>query len=236
MFVLYKLLGQLVLPLPAGLLALAAMVALSQQKAAKIAAAGLLVAIWLLSCPLVGRSLLRLVDDRVPRRPVDSLPAADAVVVLSGGFPDRELCALQLQRLGKAPVVIFSGRISELNAARLKDLIALARLTPQQVVLEQTSRTTVEGGEALAGIARTRGWRSVLLVSHAYHQRRALRNYHSADLVVIPALCPELRLPPREDMRRRPREEKLLDLLPGADGLRYTNLALRELLGAALQR
>lgn len=234
MLTLYKFLGYLLLPMPAGLLLSALALVLLRPRSGTTVALALLALIWLSATPVVGRKLLRLVEDRIASLAMADLPPADAVVVLSGGFPDRELCGLRLLQQGKAPVVLFSGRSSELNTDRLNDLIQLAHLSPKQVMREQTSRTTREGGEALAAIARTRGWQSVLLVSHAYHQRRALQSYRSPDLEVIPAICPELSLPSREALRHRPTDQKLLDLLPGPDGLRYTNLALRELLGAAL--
>jgi|688.fasta_scaffold374267_2 uncharacterized SAM-binding protein YcdF (DUF218 family) len=236
MFLLYKLFGQLVMPLALGLML--ALAATSRWPARQARPLLLLVlsALWLVSLPVVGRQLLRLVDDRVPPTPVASLPRADAVVVLSGDFPRRELCALHLRHSGKAPVVLFSGRMFEGDILRLRQLLAMTNLGPQQLRFEQASRTTSEGGAAFAAIAAREGWRRVLLVSSAYHLPRALARYRTPGVEVIGAVCPELRLADRAMMARRPLEEKVSDWIPSAEGLNGSSTAIRELLGLLVRR
>lgn len=231
MFLLYKLFGQLVMPLALGLLVALAATCRWPARQARPVLLIVLGVLWLLSLPVVARQLLRLVDDRVPLTPVASLPQADAVVVLSGDFPRRELCALHLRHSGKAPVVLFSGRMFEGDILRLRQLLAMTGLGPEQLRFEQDSRTTTEGGGAFAALAAKEGWRRVLLVSSAHHLPRALARYRTPGVEVVGAVCPELRLPDRVMMARRPVEEKVSDWIPNAEGLRGTSIAIRELLG-----
>jgi uncharacterized SAM-binding protein YcdF (DUF218 family) len=236
MFVLYKLFGQLAMPLALGLLVSLAATSRWPARPVRPLLLTVLAGLWLLSLPIVARQLLRLVDDRVPTTPVASLPQADAVVVLSGDFPRRELCALHLQHIGKAPVVLFSGRMFEGDILRLRQLLSMTSLKPEQLRFEQVSRTTSEGGGAFAALAAREGWRRVLLVSSAYHLPRALARYRTPGIEVIGAVCPELTLPDRAMMSRRPLEEKVSDWIPTADGLSGSSTAIRELLGLLAPR
>lgn len=231
MFLLYKLFGQLVMPLALGLMLALAATSRWPARPARLLLLAVLGGLWLLSLPVVARQLMRLVDDRIPLTPLASLPQADAVVVLSGDFPRRELCALHLRHSGKAPVVLFSGRMFEGVMVRLRQLLALTGLEPGQLRFEQASRTTSEGGAAFAALAAREGWRRVLLVSSAYHLPRALARYRTPGIEVIAAVCPELRMPDRAMMARRPLEEKVTDWIPTAEGLRGSSTAIRELLG-----
>ncbi|MFM7393763.1 MAG: YdcF family protein [Cyanobium sp.] len=236
MFVLYKMFGQLVMPLALGLMVALAATCRWPARPVRPLLLAVLAGLWLLSLPVVARQLMRLVDDRVPVTPEARLPQADAVVVLSGGFPERELCGLHLRHSGKAPVVLFSGRMFEGDVLRLRQLLAMTGLGAEQLRFEQASRTTSEGGVAFAALAAREGWRRVLLVSSAYHLPRALARYRTPGIEVIGAVCPELRLPDRAMMSRRPLEEKVSDWIPTAEGLRGSTTAIRELLGLLVPR
>src|SRR5260370_11478971 len=76
------------------------------------------------STPIVGDSLLKILEDRFPKLEVDDCPPADAIVVLSGILrktrskhgglewaegADRFEQGILLRTAGKAPVLIFTG-------------------------------------------------------------------------------------------------------------------------------
>lgn len=239
-FLLYKLLGHLLMPLPAGILLAGLALLLLPHGADNLVACAILAGLWALGTPALGHRLLGRIERSVNTPPLADLPQADAVVSLSGGFPWRDLRALDLHRLGKAPVVVFSGQVNPTNKAALDQLIALARLAPAELLLEQQSRTTAEGGRALAALARQRGWQRILLVSDGYHLARAMAHYGQGGLVVIPVKAmaeptPEAN-PARQPPLRRSLAERLVELIPGPWGLAHSQRALRERIGALLFR
>ena len=235
-FLLYKLVGHLLMPLPAGLALASLALLLLPHGADRLVVGAILAGLWALGTPALGHLLLGRIERRVSIPPLTDLPQADAVVALSGGFPWRDLRALDLHRLGKAPVVVFSGQVNPTNKAALDQLIALADLAPIELLLEQQSRTTAEGGRALAALARQRGWQRILLVSDGYHLARAMAHYSQGGLVVIPVKAmagPSAEgNPARQQRLGPPLAERLVDLIPGPWGLAHSQRALRERIGA----
>jgi uncharacterized SAM-binding protein YcdF (DUF218 family) len=231
-FLIYKLLGNLLMPLPAAIALACLAVLLLPHGADRLVACTILAGLWALGTPALGHQLLGRIERRVVTPPLTDLPRADAVVALSGGFPWRELRALDLHRLGKAPVVVFSGRINPTNKTALDQLIALAALAPAELLLEQQSRTTAEGGRALAALARQRGWRRILLVSDGYHLARAMAHYSQGGLVVIPVRSMAEQTTAANQARQPALGMRLPDLIPGPWGLANSQRALRERIGA----
>jgi uncharacterized SAM-binding protein YcdF (DUF218 family) len=241
-YTLYKLAGQLLMPLPLALGLFALLWWLDPPGAPWIGPL-MLGLLAVLSTPAAGGWLRR----RVERRGVgdgagcggdpDELPAADVLVVLSGGFPHRDLWGLTLLRCGKAPVLLFSGRTSPGTALARNQLIALARVEPKRLLFESASRSTVEGGTAFRTLAAEKGWRSVLLVSDAYHLARARRDYGVVGVRVMTAPCPAPQQAPiPTPAAARPLDRRVLDLVPSVEGLAGSTLAVRELLGLLLRR
>lgn len=228
MFAVIKLLVQLLMPLPAGLLLAVAGLLLPNPTLSRPVIALALLFTWLASTPAVGRWLTMRQVGSVRPTDLAILPQADVVVVPSGGFPHRELLALELFHLGKAPVVAFSGRRDPDGTRRLAELCGLANLPAAKTVVETNSRTTAEGGKAFQELARSHGWSSALLVSGDYHLARAVHLYRGPHLAVVPVACPEPGLPqPDAIWSLRPLDQKLQDFLPHPDGLMYTNRVVR---------
>lgn len=111
---------------------------------------------------------------------------ADAILVLgsrvhgdgrpSGSLIDRTRTAAELWREGLAPVVILSGGhgadapISEPEAMRT--LALEAGVPASALVLDEAGVDTAASIRFAARLARERGWRRVLVVSHDYHLAR----------------------------------------------------------------
>jgi uncharacterized SAM-binding protein YcdF (DUF218 family) len=87
--------------------------------------------------------------------------------------------------------------------------------------IESASRTTAENAAASAKLLGER--KRIALVTTAWHMRRARRAFEAAGFEVLPA--------PTAYIGRV--ESELLALLPSAEGLGYSRLALREYLGTA---
>lgn len=108
--------------------------------------------------------------------PQDSLEKVDAIVVVSGGDSNKRIDkGVQLYKEGWGKVLIFSGAAAEgdiSNAQAMKN-IAVSRGVPQAAVLvEEKSKTTAENAEFTAEIIKERGYKSIILVTAPYHQRR----------------------------------------------------------------
>ena len=126
---------------------------------------------------LIGRALV--VEDPVTK--------ADAIVVVAGGTPSREETAATLFREGLAPDVVLSNpftpdRVRHLIAmgARRLDYQGEARVVLEHrgvparaiVALPHPVKTTEAELKAVGELARSRGWRRVILVTSPQHSRR----------------------------------------------------------------
>lgn len=92
--------------------------------------------------------------------------------------------------------------------------------------IESESRTTAENAKFSAALLRAAGVTRVLLVTHAFHMPRAAAQFEHAGLQVIPAPTGFQGL----------REFEWLHLVPAADALRLSHVALREWLALARDR
>lgn len=123
--------------------------------------------LWL---PAVGRALV--VADPLPA-------AADAVVPLAGG-DERSVYAARLFVAGHAAWYVAANMDLNLPGVRASyaELVrqeAVWQGVPAErvVLVPGTVATTCQEAEAVAGLARERGWRSLLVVTDPYHTRRA---------------------------------------------------------------
>ena len=107
---------------------------------------------------------------------------ADAVVVLSGSNYDRLARALQLMRAGTAPLLAISD-------GRHTDPSLCGRRRPYRVLCFRPDPFSTRGeAEAIARLARARGWRTVDVVTSRYHVFRAriiLRRCYHGTLRIV---------------------------------------------------
>jgi uncharacterized SAM-binding protein YcdF (DUF218 family) len=147
-----------------------------------------------------------------PYAPVDlaRLPACDAVVMLGGGvrpsrhdplgfdctaMADRFLLGLELVRLQKAPVLVLGGGYrrggdyGSVEVRLTKDWLGAWGLTNAAVLeLGRCANTRVEA-ERLQVLAQQHHWQRVLLVTSAWHMKRAEAAFRNAGITVVPAAC-----------------------------------------------
>jgi uncharacterized SAM-binding protein YcdF (DUF218 family) len=168
-------------------------------------AAWIWLAVW--SLPIVSGPALVALESEFPAVPLDHLPAADAIVVLGGaiGTPDRRRPfptltdssdrlwhAARLFRVGKAPLMVLSGgsdpAVALTSEARaMQVFLTELGLPSEAMLLEERSRTTLQNAEFTAALLRERGLRTVLLVTSAFHMRRAMGAFEAEGLRVVPA-------------------------------------------------
>lgn len=250
MFILKKLLAALAVP-PFSLLLLAVLGLCCARRWPRFGrglAASVLTLLMLMSLPLVGKRLLRTLEDAPPlpaaaselRR---SLADAQAIVVLGGGsYPaaveyggdtvnalslQRLRYGARLQRLSGLPLLVsggapFGGR-PEAESMR-QALVEEFGVTPRWV--EAASRDTAENALYSAQQLRQAGVTRVALVTHAWHMPRARELFAAQDLTVIAA--------PTGFANDSP--SLLADLLPHPAALGESSVAVHEWLGRLWNR
>lgn len=204
------------------------------------------VALYLASIPAVGGRLLNRLESAYPRVKVEDAPIADAVLVLGGtmGSPapagylsnwsdaaDRFEAGVALVQTGKAAKLLFSGApqstddsVESEGATMRRHAIARGVPADKTVVLGKVGNTADEARE-LAQFAQANGLKRVLLATSAWHMPRAMRQFRKVEVEVV-AFPVDYRFEPQRAL-------PYMDYLPGADGLKLTELALREAYGLA---
>ena len=245
-YLLSKLLPLAVLPLGLSLILL--LVGLIARWRWPVITAALL--LWVFSLGLVSQGLWRWLEAPWQRRAAAAAPRADAIVVLSGGRhpapgaarvsewedPDRFLAGLDLYRAGKASRLLFTGGASPfrsgqppegqryLQEARQLGIPAAAMASTPPVV------NTAEEAAAIRQLLPARA--RILLVTSAFHMRRAQRLFERQGLKVLP-------FPVDFQARGRwagPLWRDPTQWLPSARALDDSSRALRELLGRFVYR
>lgn len=108
--------------------------------------------------------------------------AADAIVVISGGDTvARTNEAISLYKKGWAPVIIFSGAAADKSGpsnARAMQMQAIeAGVAGGNTMIEEQSNTTDENADYVMKMVKSNGYKSIILVTSAYHERRALLQF-----------------------------------------------------------
>ena len=147
-------------------------------------------------------------------------------------------------RQGKAPLLVTSGARVSFTAADpappealwARDLAIELGLKPSEILLNPGSRTTAEEAQAIGKLGRQRGWKRVLLVTSAFHMPRSLATFRQrSGLTVVPVAC-DYQLPGRAHYGKPTAGNTLKSLLPEAEALYLSSLALKEHLGLAVYR
>ncbi|MHB1188524.1 YdcF family protein [Thiobacillus sp.] len=195
-------------------------------------------ALYVLSTPWVGGLLLKTLEISTPVSPAQ-LQTADAIVVLGGGrrtdaaeYGGDTLNGLSLERLRYAAFLHRASGLPILATGGNPDGGTLAESRIMQHILEteygiaprwveDASLTTWDNARLSAPLLKQAGVRRIVLVSHAWHLRRAAPLFEAQGLGVVPAGI----------QFSRTGVDSILDLLPTPAGLRDSTFALHEWLG-----
>jgi uncharacterized SAM-binding protein YcdF (DUF218 family) len=203
--------------------------------------------LWFWGCNVTIRLLGVPLEKRYPPLSAKQLPAADAVIVLGGGmgaangkciYPemrigaDRAWHGARLYHAGRAPYVVTTGTGSgDADRVLLLDL----GVPEKAIIREDKARNTEEHvslvKEALQKkYPQKKGKFKVLIVTSAWHMRRALLNFEQSDFEVIPAAADH------ECMLAASRPLKLSHFFPDAESFLLNSYIFKEYLGYWLYR
>ena len=251
---LYSLLLKLLYPTSITLLLLAAGVALRRRPTARRVCLVLAVLV-LLVCGngWVVAAMIRHLEGQY--LPPQSMPTADAILVLSGGVlgrtpprqtveigdaGDRVLYGAELYRQGKAPHIICTGNVGTGGIAPrpaaedMGELLRLLGIPASAIATEIKSENTREHAVNLCPLLQERQMNRVLLVTSAMHMPRSVG--------VFRRLCPAIEFVPAPTDFRAPFEgatpwhRQAIRLLPTPRSLLDFSDAAHEYLGIAYYR
>jgi len=201
--------------------------------------------LWFWSMPMtVGMFRPLVVGNNTPKS-IESLPGAEAIVVLGGGVvssgmdadieqpfdlqeaADRVWYGARLFHRGLAPYIVVTGgnpkethsNASEADAMALflKDL----GIPKAAILLEDRSRNTAENAQYTAEILRPLNIDQILLVTSATHMNRATRYFESVGFIVTPA--------PTDYSKRKPLDKQCC--LPDPHTLVINSQLMKEFVG-----
>ena len=205
-----------------------------------------LVILFVASLPATGDRLISWLESAYPALPVAEAGPADAIVVLGGilgpraapGYvtnwsesSERFIGGVALLRAGRAKQLVFTGARMPWEkriTVEGEDLraIAIAQGVPaEQILVTQEVGNTRDEAQAVARMARARGWKRIILVTTAWHLPRAARLFRKAGVDFIPF--------PVDFRTDGTKEVRAVDFLPNVEAMQRTEIALRECYGIA---
>lgn len=111
----------------------------------------------------------------------DPLEPADAIVAISGDTGPRVRAAVSLWMDGYAEVLVFAGGSLDPTSPSSGEIMkrqAVALGVPESaIIVEPESKTTDENAVRVALVMRDNGLGSAILVTSAFHQRRASMHF-----------------------------------------------------------
>jgi uncharacterized SAM-binding protein YcdF (DUF218 family) len=194
--------------------------------------AGGLLALWLLSTPIIADVLARAAQ-RYPALDLDHVPRADAIVILADGVrlaaPEYGAAApslTTLQRLSYGALVARATQLPVLVSGTGQEAVAMRDSLQrdfgvQAQWVESHSRDTQQNAQRSAVILKSVRVATIVLVTSANHMRRATAEFRALGFTVIPA----------PTGMWTPQESQLRGWVPSAEALWRSQSALYEDLG-----
>jgi len=177
------------------------------------------------------------------RYAIPARPEGDSIVLLGGGvygraadltgagFPSEEMLprvvtAARLQRRLGVPVVVSGGKVfdrQDAEAPVVARVLSDLGVPREKILVEAKSRDTVENARRAKEILSANGLRRPLLVTSAYHMRRAVAVFEKAGVAVTPV--------PAGFRTWKGKPYPWASYLPSAGAFHGSTTALREYLG-----
>ena len=198
--------------------------------------------LWLSATPAFAHFLLSRLEHPFPPVPAMQQSQADAIVLLGGALgesavqaagtvedvneaDDRLFHAARLYKAAKAAKIIVSGGNvtgATPEAERMTASLVALGVPESAIVLETYSRNTQENALYTQTILAEHGAERVLLVTSAFHMRRALMMFRAIGVEAVPAAT---------DYRVHRPTFGIMNWLPDAKALVKTSMVVKEYLG-----
>ncbi len=212
------------------------------QRRAAMASAGVWLLLSVAGNVWVGGALGELLERRVADIDPFAQGRFDAVVVLGGGVAvgrdgnvflgdsaNRPILGVELFLADRTPLLVASGPFVRLADGRRTSAAAATRslwtslgVPPEAVIVIEGPASTLEEAEAVAALARDRGWRRIGLLTSAWHLPRALELFRDRGIPAVPLPAGLLSPPPPPAAR---------SLIPQEEGVTAVQKSCWELLG-----
>lgn len=193
--------------------------------------------------PLVSNCLLRLVEHPFERGYAESMPIADAIVVLSEGQSiapgsdaisewndgDRFWGGVDLFKGAKAPLLVFTGgwipwtRQTQTDGEVLMSFAARLGIPEENMRVSEKASNTQEEANAVKKLIGKE--KRLLLVTSAFHMTRAQRLFKAQGFKVFPF--------PVDFKSEASKKLSIIDICPKALAFEKTEMVFREFLGRA---
>jgi uncharacterized SAM-binding protein YcdF (DUF218 family) len=158
---------------------------------------------WALSVSPVSDTMLRGLesDFKIPEN-----PSGDVIILLGGGVSDkvpdltgmgapsgdmleRIVTAVRLQKRLNIPVIVSGGVVFKGKAAEapiVKRFLIDLGVPSERVIIEDKARDTIENAKYSKEICEKDGYKNPILVTSAYHMKRAVLSFKKVDMDVLP--------------------------------------------------
>jgi uncharacterized SAM-binding protein YcdF (DUF218 family) len=203
--------------------------------------------LWAFSLNNVANALGRSLEDETST--VKPGATYDAIILLGGvvsvyadqpegrrsynGSAERLLAVFDALRTDQAKVAVITGgtpdktRPEAKEAPTQRDQLVDWGIAPERLIVESNARNTYENAVETKKLAQANGWKSVLVVTSAFHMGRARGCFRAVELEVDTLVV---------DRRSHPSGARGYSLLPRATALDESTDALRELFGRVIYR
>jgi uncharacterized SAM-binding protein YcdF (DUF218 family) len=204
-----------------------------------------MVCLYVFSTPIFAENFFKIVEGTEPRKTPKDVPNAEAIVVLSGMInqikstrgvyyewidSDRFYAGIELYKAGKAKKIIFTnGRLpwakSIQTEGEILRLFALDQGIPNSDIL-LTDNVENTADEAKAVVKILGKWKTVILVTSAYHMPRSKQLFENQELIVK-SYKVDYKLDQLSTIT-------FMDFLPNPESFNLLNKGYRELIGRVI--
>ena len=201
-----------------------------------------LILFYIISTPIFSSIIMKQVEGKYTYGKFENQNKADAIVVLSGmmkinefendykiewGDADRFFKGIELYNFNKSNIIVFTGGKSPYNKTKisegdiLKEYAIRFGVKEEDVLITKEVLNTSDESYAVKDLIGNK--KTIILVTSAFHMSRAKSLFEKQGHIVIPYKV-DFKNPPKFSWH-------FIDFIASSQGLRKTEIALREILG-----
>ena len=201
-----------------------------------------LILFYIISTPIFSNIVMKQVEGEYTYGKFENQNKADAIVVLSGmmrinefendfkiewGNADRFFKGIELYNFNKSNIIVFTGGKSPYNKTKisegdiLKEYAIRFGIKEEDILITKEVLNTSDESYAVNDLIGNK--KTIILVTSAFHMSRAKSLFEKQGHIVIPYKV-DFKTPPKLSWH-------FIDFIASSQGLRKTEIALREILG-----